>query len=45
MVISEMDHESDPHSDKIKPFSRPMSGITLERTVLPGIEKNTNNIK
>ena len=45
MVISEMDHESDPHSDKIKPFTRPMSGVTLERTVLPGIEKNIGPVK
>ena len=45
MVISEMDHESDLHSDKIKPFTRPMSGVTLERTVLPDIEKNIGPVK
>ena len=45
MVISELDHESDLTSDKIKPFTRPMSGITLERTVLPEIEKNLGPVK
>lgn len=38
MVISEVGHESDLHGDQVKPFSRPTSGITLERTILPGIE-------
>ena len=29
-------------TDQVAPFSRPMSGITLERSILPDIEKHPN---
>ena len=45
MVISEVGHESDLQGDQVKPFSRPTSGITLERTILPGIETKDSPIK
>ena len=45
MVISECGQESDFHGEQMKPFSRPMSGITLERIILPDIEKHQNPVK
>ena len=45
MVISEVGHESDLQGEQVKPFSRPTSGITLERTILPGIETKESPVK
>ena len=42
VVISEQCPESDVQS-KMQPFSRPISGATLEKTILPEIERHASS--